>query len=95
MIVQLEDCVDVLQYLYPEFEFKFIFDHSNGHDRLQSDGLSLSKINLKHGGKQPQLRMSMLKPEHFGPFHNSNYDLQPGMKQSMNFRPTDKGPCYI
>ena len=42
MIVQLEDCVDVLQYLYPQFDFKFIFDHSNGHDRLQSDGLSLS-----------------------------------------------------
>ena len=77
MIVQLEDCVNVLQYLYHNFEFKFIIDHLNGHDRIQSNGLSLSKINIKHGGKQPKMRSSTLQPEHFGPFNNSDYDLQP------------------
>ena len=95
MILQLEDCVDVLQNLYPNFDFKFIFDHSNGHDRLQSNGLSLSKINIKHGRKQPKMRSSKLQPEHFGPFHDSNYELQLGMTQTMVYSPTDKGPCYM
>ena len=95
MIVQSEDCIDVLQYLFPEFDFKFIFDHLNGHNRLQSDGLSLSKINVRHGGKQLCMRMSELKSEHFGPFHSPEYKLQPGMKQSMTYNPTDKGPCYF
>ena len=95
MIIQLEDCIDVLQYLHPEFDFMFIFDHSNGHDRLQSDGLSTSKINVKYGGKQPHMRCSELSSIHFGPFHNSEYLLQPGMKQSMVFSPNDAGPCYM
>ena len=73
MVVQFEDCIDVLQYLHPDFDFMFIFDHSNGHDRLQSDGLSISKINVKHGGKQPHMRSSELSSEHFGPFHNSEF----------------------
>ena len=41
------------------------------------------------------MRTFTLEPVHFGPFHNSNYDLQPGMQQSMIFSPTDKGPCYM
>ena len=34
MVIQLEDCVDVLKHLYPDFDFLFLVDHSNGHDRL-------------------------------------------------------------
>ena len=95
MIVQFEDFIDVLQYLHPEFDFMFIFYHSNGHNHLPSDGLSISKINIKHGGKQPQMRCSKLTSDHLGQFHNSKYPLQPGMKQSMIFSPTDDGPCYM
>ena len=35
IILQLEDCIDVLNVLFPYFDFIFLFDHSNGHDRLQ------------------------------------------------------------
>ena len=33
MIIQFEDCINVVKTLYPEFDFMFLFDHSCGHDR--------------------------------------------------------------
>jgi len=47
MIIQFEDCIDVVKTLYPEFDFIFLFDHSCGHDRQRPDGLSVPKVN-KH-----------------------------------------------
>ena len=41
------------------------------------------------------MRSSTLQAEHFGPFHNSDYNLQPGMTQTMVYSPTDKGLCYM
>ena len=96
MVLQLVDCIDVLNVTHPHFDFLFIFDHSNGHDRLQPNGLSLSKINILHGGKQPQMRSSELSTEHFGPYHNSSYNLQPGNTQHMQYQSTEEvGPCYM
>ena len=96
MSMQLEDCIDILKINYPEFDFIFLFDHSNGHDRLQPDGLSLNKISVKYGGKQPLMRKSQLtSPDLFGPFHNCTYPLQLGDYQSMQFSTNDLGPCYL
>jgi hypothetical protein len=39
MVLQMEDCVDVVTVLYPEYDFIFLFDHSCGHDRKRPDGL--------------------------------------------------------
>jgi hypothetical protein len=56
LVIQMEDCVDSLQTLFPEFDILFLFDHSNGHDRLvQPDGLNLRKIRKNFGGKQPKM----------------------------------------
>ena len=33
MVLQLEDCVDVLKCLYPQYDFLLLFDHSCGHDK--------------------------------------------------------------
>ena len=44
MCLQFEDVVDVLKELFPHFDFLFLFDHSNGHDMLRPDGLSITKI---------------------------------------------------
>ena len=33
MVLQLEDCVDCLKVLFPQFQYLFLFDHSCGHDR--------------------------------------------------------------
>ena len=35
MIIQLEDCIDILYYLYLNFDFVFFLDHSNGHDCMR------------------------------------------------------------
>ena len=52
--------IDVLNHTHPHFEFLFLFDHSNGHDRLRPEGLSTTKISMKHGGQQPIMRDSIL-----------------------------------
>jgi hypothetical protein len=40
MSLQFKDVVDCLQVLYPEDNFIFLFDHSQGHARKQSGALS-------------------------------------------------------
>ena len=95
MILQLEDCVDVLQYMFPQFEFIFLFDHSNGHNRMQPNSLSLSRIQIRAGGKQPIMRSSKISADLLGPFHTTESLLQPGMNQSMVFSESDAGPCYL
>jgi hypothetical protein len=44
MVLQLEDCVDCLQVLAPQFDYLFLFDHSCGHDKQREDGLKHDKI---------------------------------------------------
>jgi hypothetical protein len=95
MVIQLEDCVDSLQTLFPEFDVLILFDHSNGHDRLQPDGLNLRKIRKNFGGKQPKMHDSVLTLDCFGKYHNENSPLQEGSIQSMCFLPTDSGPFYL
>jgi len=38
MVIQIEDCVDCLNFLYPEFEYVFELDHSSGHAAERPDG---------------------------------------------------------
>ena len=40
MIMQFEDCIDVVKILHPDFEFIFLFDHSCRHNRQRPDGSS-------------------------------------------------------
>ena len=96
MSMQLEDCIDVLQINFPEYDFLFLFNHSNGHDRLQPDRLNIDKISVRYGGKQPLMRRSQLtSPELFGSFHDHTYPLQLGDYQSMQFSGCDLSPCYL
>ena len=61
---------------------------------MMADGLNLSKLNVRHGGKQPKMRQSIITPDLLGPFHSQVSPLQPGMYQSMFFASDDQGPCY-
>ena len=45
----MDDCIQVLKYLYSQFEYMFLFDHSNGHDRMKPNGLNINKISVCHG----------------------------------------------
>ena len=92
MIVQFEDCVDVVKTLHPELEFLFLFDHSCGHDRQRPDGLSVTKVNKTAGGVQPKMRQSKMETEEFlGPFPAT---LRVGDYQQMVFQDGDSGPFY-
>ena len=44
MVLQLEDCVDCLQVIAPQFDYLFLFDHSCGHDKQREDGLNVKNI---------------------------------------------------
>jgi hypothetical protein len=95
-VLQLEDCVDCLQALFPQFDFLFLFDHSNGHDRTKPDGLSTTRIRKRFGGKQPVMRDSKLtNTDCFGPYHTPNHSLQLNDTQHMVFTETDIGPFYL
>jgi len=49
MVLQFEDAVDVLQVLYPTFDFVFLFDHSATHSKQQIDGLNQLYMNKCFG----------------------------------------------
>jgi hypothetical protein len=92
MIIQLEDCIDVVKTLHPEFDFMFLFDHSCGYDRQRPDRLSVPKVNKTHGGAQPKMRKSKIETEEvLGPFPAI---LQVGGYQHMNYQDGDSGPFY-
>jgi hypothetical protein len=94
LIVQIEDCVDCLKVLYPQYEYLFQFDHSCGHDRQREDGLHVSNINLHYGGKQRKMRDSKIVSVdgYLGSYTKS---LQVGETQKMSFVETDEGPSYM
>ena len=46
MALQLKDVIDYCQVLYPEINFVFLFDHSQGHARKREEG-TLDQIRCK------------------------------------------------
>ena len=55
MVLQLEDCVDVVKVLWPQYDCLFLFDHSCGHDKQRIDGLNAENMLKGYGGKQSKL----------------------------------------
>ena len=95
MVLQLDDCVDGLKCLHPEFDYLFLFDHSCGHDRQREDGLNVENMSKSFGGKQSNLRDTLIKEEagYLGTFPRI---LSPGDVQHMVFQPSnDPGPFWF
>jgi hypothetical protein len=44
MVLQMEDCLDVMRVLYPEYKVLLLFDHSCGHDWQREDGLNVDNM---------------------------------------------------
>jgi hypothetical protein len=63
MVLQLEDCVDVLKHLYPEYDYLFLFDHSSGHDKQREDGLNVKMMTKSFDGTQRKMRNTLIKRE--------------------------------
>jgi hypothetical protein len=82
MVIQLEDVVDCLKVLHPNFDYLILFDHSSGHAKKRIGGLDASKMRVKHGGFQPIMQKSKIAEEdgYLGPFQRI---LEAGDKQSF------------
>jgi hypothetical protein len=93
MVIQIEDCVDCLSYLYPQFEYEFELDHSSGHNMERPDGLSTTSgvINMGWGGKQRIMRNSVLSKDDLGTLVHDRV-LKVGDEQSMVFNNADLPP---
>jgi len=53
MVLQLEDCIDLLKVLFPLYALLFLFDHFCGHDKQGEDGLNIENMNRDYGGACP------------------------------------------
>jgi hypothetical protein len=94
MSIQFEDVVDCLQVLYPDFEFVFLFDHSQGHARKRSGALSSLNMSKGYGGAQGIMRDTVIIQEegYLGPYAPA---LKVGDIQILIFKETDSGPWYL
>lgn len=53
--------VDCLKSLFPDFDFLFLFHHSQGLTRKKEGALGASKMNKTFGGTQPLMRNSKIE----------------------------------
>ena len=90
MKVQLEDCVDILAYLFPTFDFVFLFDQSSGHTKLRSDGLNVGSMNVSYGGATTSMHDTIISE--VGP-HTPTLNI--GDTQVMYYTDTDDGPFWL
>jgi hypothetical protein len=86
--------VDCLKCLYPEFDFLFFYDHSQGHARKRDGALDANRMSKNFGGAQPKMRDSRITAaqEFLGPYSPC---LEVGEVQSMVFKSNDDGPWYL
>ena len=98
MVIQVEDCIDVLRILHrtEEYGYVFLFDHSCSHDHKRGDGLDARAIRKNYGGKQPAMHSSRIVREKgfLGKFEHAN-KLCVGSLQSMVFDENSRGPFYL
>jgi hypothetical protein len=94
MVVQLENCADIMNVMYPQYGYLFLFDHSCGHDKQQPNGLNAENMSKLYGGKQCYLHDTKIQQEqgYLGKFQRT---LKPGDIQKMTFQPGDEGPFYL
>ncbi|CAM9922815.1 unnamed protein product, partial [Pylaiella littoralis] len=64
---QIEDVLDVLEYLDNDMQVVVEVDHSSGHAKQREDGLHVSNMNVKYGDKQKVLRDTVMTEGCVGP----------------------------
>lgn len=93
MVEQTSEVTSLLEYRYPGKKLVFIFDWSSGHDKKPVDSLTLAKLNLNFGGKQPVMRPTVVL-ENFAGKAPLYPPLKVGDVQHLTFQPGDPPPFY-
>jgi hypothetical protein len=92
MSLQLEDVVDGLQVLYPEFKVVFLFDHSQGHACRRNGALNAMHMSRTFGVAQASMRdTTITKEKGFLLGHNSPR-WKVGDTQLVTFTAEDNSP---
>ena len=63
MILQLDDIIDILKCLYPQYDFLFLFDHSCGCNKQREDVFYVENMSKSNGGKQSFFAWHWLKKQ--------------------------------
>ena len=48
--LQLEDCVEFLVVLFPNYDFLFLYNQSSRHTKMHDDGILASNMNISYAG---------------------------------------------
>jgi hypothetical protein len=78
--LQLEDVVDALTTIFPQFDLVFLFDQSSGHTKMRIDSLHMRNMNVSHGGSVGMMHDTII--QEVGPHPRT---LNVGDKQVMYF----------
>ena len=97
MVLQLEDCANIVKTLYPQYHFLFLFNHSCGHDCMPDDALKVEGMNKGYGGEQNVMRASTIHSAdgYLGPHAYIIGKLKVGDVQKMIFSADDEGPYWM
>ena len=95
MVLQVEDCIDVVQALYPQFDFLFQFDHSCGHDRKRPDGLNALSVRKGFSDNQPRMRETNIDDEHHIGSYNTTVSIGQPYSLVWGDGEDEAGPCWM
>ena len=59
--LQIEDVLDIITLIFPQFDFMFLFDQSSGHMKCREDGLIVNKMNSSYGGAATKIHDTVVK----------------------------------
>ena len=80
----MEDCVNTIEVLFPNFDSVFLFNQSFGHTELREDVLNINKMNVTYGGAMKKMHDTIINE--IGPY---NLLLSIGSVQKMKFQDDD------
>jgi hypothetical protein len=88
VVLQLENGVDCIKVLLPEYDYLLLFDHSHGHNRQRKDGLNVESMLKSYNGKQAILCDTLIKQEKRH-LRTHLQTIRPGDIQKMAFQDND------
>ena len=57
---QLRNTVPIAHCMFPNCIIHWVFDNSSCHDSMSKDALSVTKMNVSPGGKQPNMHNTII-----------------------------------